>query len=127
MRSRHGFLLGQGGALSLNSASGSDRFEAAIAEGRGELSCRLRANEAYRAATPPLSNPENIRGFASCVAYGLVVGTILDTIASRLLYAAQVALAASRSLSEGPKAPGRKRAIAAEDSASGNTAGIGVA
>ncbi len=53
---------------------------------------------AYREAMPPLTGPDNIRDFIACVAQGILVGAINSLQSSKLLYAAQVALSASRKL-----------------------------
>ena len=78
-------------------------YEKAAEQGRGELSCGLRANAAYRAAMPPLTCAENVPAFVACVAHGLVLGTIVDSIATRLVNAAQVVSRACKS-----SAPDRK-------------------
>ncbi len=72
-------------------------YEKAARQGRGEISCRIRANEAYRAAMPPLTCAENIPGFVACVTHGLVMGTVVDTIATRLIHAAGVVSRACKS------------------------------
>ena len=72
-------------------------YERAAQQGRGELSCRLRASEAYRAAMPPLTCAENVPPFVACVAHGMVLGTIVDTIATRLIHAAEVVSRACKS------------------------------
>jgi len=97
------------------------RFQTAVAEGRGVVSCSVRANEAYRLAMPPLTSPENIRDFISCVTHGLLFGTIIDAMAKRLLYAAQVASAAYKSVPGAAQTRGRKTAVAATDSTSGDS------
>ena len=40
---------------------------------------------------PPLLGAENIRDFIACVAHGMLIGTIENKDATKLLYAAQVA------------------------------------
>jgi|HubBroStandDraft_2_1064218.scaffolds.fasta_scaffold671124_1 hypothetical protein len=82
----------------------SRAYKAAVAQGRGELSCGMRANEAYRVAMPPLSSQESILDFLACVSYGLLVGTVVDTIATRLMYAAQVASSVIKTTSKGANA-----------------------
>ena len=52
------------------------------------------AGEAYRLAMPPLSGYQNICDFIACVAYGMLLGAIKDENGTKLLYAAQIALAA---------------------------------
>jgi hypothetical protein len=54
------------------------------------------ANDAYRNAMPDLSGYENIRDFIACITHGMVIGTVHPIEATKLLYAAQVALGALR-------------------------------
>jgi len=54
------------------------------------------AARAYRNAMPFLSSPVQIDAFIACVAHGLLINVFNDTIASKLLYAAQVAIASRR-------------------------------
>jgi hypothetical protein len=75
-------------------------YQKAEAAGAHPVSVRLRANEAYRYAMPPLNCPENIPGFVSCVVHGMMLGAIIDELGTRWLYAAQVA----SSLFKSPKA-----------------------
>lgn len=65
----------------------------------------LRPNEAYRAALPPLVGLENIRAYIACVAHAIAIGAVSDYDATRMLYAAQVALSADRSTSRNKPAP----------------------
>ena len=44
----------------------------------------------------PLAGRENIQNFIACVAHAMLLGIIEPADATRLLYAAQVALGASR-------------------------------
>lgn len=57
---------------------------------------RAQAARAFLGALPPLAGHENIRDFIACVAYGVVTGTIMQSDAKDLLYAAQVALTCLR-------------------------------
>ena len=52
------------------------------------------AGKAYRWAMPPLSGYQNICDFIACTAYGMLLGAIKSENGTKLLYAAQVALAA---------------------------------
>ena len=97
-------------------------LEAAAAEDRGVISCRIRANEAYRVAMPPLSSLENIRDFIACVTHGFLLGTVLDTVATRLLYAAQVAVATLKSPSTESKGSKGSKNQASIESVAGNDA-----
>ncbi len=54
------------------------------------------AQRAFRAALPPLVGHENIRDFIACIAQSILLGAIKGNDASKLLYAAQVALGAAR-------------------------------
>jgi hypothetical protein len=49
---------------------------------------------ALRLAMPPLSGYQNICDFITCAGYGMLLGAIKHKNAGKLLYAAQVALAA---------------------------------
>ena len=69
---------------------------------RNEFTAADRAAEIFRAAMPPLSGYQNIVDFIACVGYGMAVGAIVDQAGTRLLYAAQIALAA---LPKPPKNP----------------------
>jgi hypothetical protein len=100
-------------------------YEKAAEQGRGELSCGIRANQAYRAAMPPLTCAENVPDFVACVTHGLVMGTIVDTIATRLVHAAQVvsrsckasscrSQAASRNKTSNMKTPSQEQAMSPE-------------
>jgi hypothetical protein len=51
------------------------------------------ASKVFRLAMPPLSGYQNICDFIACVAYGMLLGAIKDENGTKLLYAAQVALA----------------------------------
>jgi hypothetical protein len=64
--------------------------EAAMANGKGSVSCEFAAEKAYRKAMPRLSGEDNIRDFIACVAQGMLIGAIAGPDGARLLYAAQV-------------------------------------
>ena len=51
------------------------------------------AAKAYRVAMPPLSGYQNICDFIACTGYGILLGAIKPETGTKLLYAAQVALA----------------------------------
>ena len=51
------------------------------------------AAKAFRLAMPPLSGYQNICDFIACAGYGMLLGAIKEENGSKLLYAAQVALA----------------------------------
>jgi hypothetical protein len=50
------------------------------------------AAKAFRLAMPPLAGYHNICDFIACAGYGMLIGAIKESNASKLLYAAQVAL-----------------------------------
>lgn len=89
----------------------TDAQQTERANGTAGWACYLRANEAYRNAMPPLTSGKNIRDFTACIAHGLMMRVFLPHIASRLLYAAQVAARAQRQPSgrknEGSGRPGK--------------------
>jgi hypothetical protein len=66
------------------------------AKKESSFSASLVAAEAYRKAMPPLSGRENISDFIACVAHGMLIEAIGGNDATKLLYAAQVALATLR-------------------------------
>ena len=49
--------------------------------------------KAFRLAMPPLSGYRNICDFIACAGYGMLMGAIKDESGTKLLYAAQAALA----------------------------------
>ena len=60
----------------------------------GTVETVLCADEAYRKAMPELVGYENIRDFIACAGHGMVIGSLTAFQASKLLYAAQIALSA---------------------------------
>jgi hypothetical protein len=73
------------------------------AKGKSKCDASIEANSAYRRAMPPLSGSENIRDFIACVAHAMIVHIFLDSTATKLFYAAQVAHTTTRSHSTQPK------------------------
>ena len=73
--------------------------------GTNPVSCYVRANEAYRAAMPPLNSAGNIQDFIACTAFGIMNGPIALLLAPKLLYAAQVATANLRHSAPKSKRP----------------------
>ncbi len=61
------------------------------------------AGKAYRSAMPDLAGYANIQDFIACTAYGMLMNTISASDATKLLYAAQVALSTLRSEPKAPK------------------------
>ncbi len=72
-------------------------FRAAVDANQSELTAAFKAGEAYRVAMPPLSTRDSCRDFIACVAQGILLGAIPEKDGGKLLYAAQVALAAAKS------------------------------
>jgi hypothetical protein len=70
-------------------------FRASINSGEDEYDAFLKAAETYRASMPPLSTTDGCLDFIACVAQGILLGAICEKDSGKLLYAAQVALAAS--------------------------------
>jgi hypothetical protein len=67
--------------------------------GADALSARTGASDAYCRAMPPLVGSHNIRDFIACVSHGVLIGVIKAGDSAKLLYAAQVALAAQKAVS----------------------------
>ncbi|MGD0890179.1 MAG: hypothetical protein ABR923_01505 [Terracidiphilus sp.] len=67
-------------------------FQSELKKKRSECSAMIKAGDAYCRAMPPLSGYLNICDFIACVSYGMLTNTILNDSATKLLYAAQVAL-----------------------------------
>lgn len=74
----------------------------------GESCVRSSSNaaEVFRAAMPPLSTRDSCRDFIACVAQGMLLGAIPEKEGGKLLYAAQVALAAANVERNSPDASG---------------------
>jgi hypothetical protein len=62
----------------------------------GTIESEVLADTAYRSVLPDLVGYENIRDFIACVTHGMQITAITAFQASKLLYGAQVALAALR-------------------------------
>ena len=66
-------------------------------EGSQNLSAQslaLKSRIAYCALLPRLSDSDSLRDFIACVVHGMAIGVIPSTEGTRLLYGAQVAIAA---------------------------------
>jgi hypothetical protein len=72
----------------------NDSMEESKAKQLEDYQCRRNAIVAYREAMPDLAGRENIQGFIACVTYGLVIEIIYAHDATKLFYAAQVAIGA---------------------------------
>jgi hypothetical protein len=79
-------------------------YQAGLADGKSKCSASMDGEAAYRSAMPRLSGQENIRDFIACVAHGMLIETIEESSATKLLYAAQVALATVRNQPSPPQA-----------------------
>jgi hypothetical protein len=72
-----------------------------MAEGAEVIAASKIANKSYILAMPPLVGLSNIRDFIACVTHGVLFGAIQSNESTKLLYAAQVALAAHKALRPG--------------------------
>jgi hypothetical protein len=75
-----------------------------ITRGFNRFEAKKEAAAAYRDAMPSFSSRESIQGFIACVAYGVIFKAFSESLSSKLLYAAQVAIGA---LPREPKPSGR--------------------
>jgi len=75
--------------------------------GNGVVVSRVAGHKAFQKSLPPLTGRENIQNFIACVAHGMLIGAILSPDGARLLYAAQVAMAAAHSPATQPKTSGK--------------------
>jgi hypothetical protein len=66
---------------------------ATLAQTKNLYTAERCAGKAFRLAMPPLSGYQNICDFIACAGYGMLIGAIKVENGSKLLYAAQVALA----------------------------------
>ena len=100
-------------------------FREAKAAGESDPRANSEASEVYRAHMPPLSTRDSCRDFIACVAQGMLIGAIPEKDGGKLLYAAQVALAAAnveRNLPDasGLSDPATRRSRKSEDKRSSN-------
>jgi len=61
-------------------------------KGKSDYYAHLAGSQAYRKALPALDGYQGICDFIACVAHGMAIEAIKEAHASKLLYAAQVAL-----------------------------------
>jgi hypothetical protein len=78
-------------------------YKAKIAKNKSRYESADGAGNAYRNAMPPLIGFDNIRDFIACATHGLLIGAINGEDATKLLYAAQVALSTLRLAPVQPK------------------------
>jgi len=71
-------------------------YDAEMAQSGNKAHAIIYARRAYCNAMPTLSGYEGIRDFIACTAHGLLNSSIESSQGTKLLYAAQVALAALR-------------------------------
>lgn len=74
------------------------------AKARGSVMASYEAGEAYKAAMPIMDSRESTHAYVACVAHGLAAGFISGQDASKMLYAAQVALSATQARQRPEKA-----------------------
>ncbi len=65
--------------------------KAELAKGKSKYDASVKADRAYLEALPPLAGQDNIRDFIACVTHAMIVHIFMDSTATKLLYAAQVA------------------------------------
>jgi hypothetical protein len=75
--------------------------------GNSVVLSRVAAHKAFQKSLPPLTGLENIQNFIACVGHGMLIGAILTQDGTRLLYAAQVAMAAAQRPATQPKTSGK--------------------
>ena len=68
-------------------------FEAKLLAGHEDIFAASEADKAYCRAMPVLAGYDGVRNFTACVAHGILIGTIKESDSTKLLYAAQIALA----------------------------------
>lgn len=96
--------------------AGRKAYENARAQNQKEYDSGEAANKAFIAALPHLSGADNIRDFIACVAYAMTKGIIFMPTATKLLYAAQVAIGAVEHPAVERRESPRKKAPASEPS-----------
>lgn len=96
--------------------AGRKAYENARARNQKESEVREAAKDAYEQAMPHLSGAGNIRDFIACVGYAMMRGIIFQPTATKLLYAAQVAIAGDRATTQKSTNPGKKSPVSASPS-----------
>jgi hypothetical protein len=64
------------------------------AKGLKDFEAGQKALRAYRNAMPHLTSHANVRGFIACIGHAMLIEIMRESTGTKLLYAAQVALAA---------------------------------
>ena len=67
-------------------------YQSVFAKTKSRVDAKSAADLAFYRAMPPLAGYQNICDFIACIAYAMLSKIIWDDSASKLLYAAQVAL-----------------------------------
>ncbi len=75
--------------------------------GNSVVVARVAAHKAFQKSLPPLTGLDNIQNFIACVGHGMLIGAIPTQDGTRLLYAAQVAMAAAHRLATQPQTSGK--------------------
>ena len=81
-------------AIALCMEAWTREHQSVLQSERSRLAADDAAAAAYQRTLPTLMGMDNIRAFIACVAQGMLIGAIEGQMASRLLYAAQVAKSA---------------------------------
>jgi hypothetical protein len=84
----------------------------ALQDGKDLYDAKKAGRRAYKNAMPPLHGRENIRDFIACLTHAMLMDYFDGSDATRLLYAAQVALGSIEKPVSRP--PGRPRTVSAE-------------
>jgi hypothetical protein len=71
-------------------------YDAEVRSGTHFVVAEYEASKVYRYNMPPLTGYQEIADYITCVTYGMAMAAIVTKEGTRLLYAAQVALAALR-------------------------------
>jgi len=71
-------------------------YDAEVRSGTHHVVAEYEASKVFRYNLPPLTGYQEIADYVTCVTYGMAMAAIVTKEGTRLLYAAQVALAALR-------------------------------
>ena len=80
-------------AVALCACAREKVYQEVLAKTKQEYIAEREAGKAFRQALPPLCGYDCICDFIACVSYGVLIGAIKEETSSKLVYAAQVALA----------------------------------
>ncbi|MGA2988226.1 MAG: hypothetical protein ABSG32_30995 [Terriglobia bacterium] len=87
------------------------RYKAEKSKRENNVVAAVHADASYCDAMPPLLDYESIRDFIACTAHGMLIGAIQHKDGTRLLYAAQVALATLHCQPRETRPPGRQKSL----------------